>query len=486
MAVDNRDKLEIVFGAVSGSVENARDWAARSDTLFVRSQDQVAIFTEKATGAKLTALEAFDAFGFELLAEAVDLGSAVITRDLNEPAATLRERREQLGLNYADLATATGLDRSEIERSENSRVRTPVRTLQRLCEVLALDERYIGFRHGAAGDGQLGVRLKSLHTSATRFSPRVVTTLAESAWVAATHFRIDAHLGFTTQLPKDFQPSTNYGNAASPAWKIGYSLAKRTREILGLTESSPVDNLRDLCCRLHIPVVQVLLPESVAGATIAAGDRRAIVVNTRGANSNVWVRRATIAHELGHLLWDPDEKLQRLRVDLYTDVNRSSWNATDYVEQRANAFSIAFLAPPLGVQGVFSSYDSHEDGLRAVMETFGISATAARFHIRNSIAPAPSFATIRKKAAEPSDEWNAREFFTADYFPIKSTPIPRRGEFAAAVVVAECNREISIDTAATYLRSSVPEYLSAKQGILDLFPAYLPYCRSNPPAIAQE
>ena len=60
----------------------------------------------------------------------------------------------------------------------------------------------------------------------------------------------------------------------------------------------------------------------------------------------MWIRRATLAHELGHLLYDPDSRLQNVCVDSYIGSRKDPQTyESDFVEQRANAFAIAFLAP---------------------------------------------------------------------------------------------------------------------------------------------
>ncbi len=67
--------------------------------------------------------------------------------------------------------------------------------------------------------------------------------------------------------------------------------------------------------RLGIPIIQVKLPPAIAGATISSHGQRGIVLNVRGVNTNVWIRRTTLAHELAHILFDPDAKLESVRVD---------------------------------------------------------------------------------------------------------------------------------------------------------------------------
>ena len=75
-------------------------------------------------------------------------------------------------------------------------------------------------------------------------------------------------------------------------------------------------------------------------------------MNLHGDNQNPLVRRATIAHEFAHLLYDPDEYLNKVTVDTYEGLEYNPKIGPDiadsehyHVEQRANAFAISFLAP---------------------------------------------------------------------------------------------------------------------------------------------
>ena len=214
--------------------------------------------------------------------------------------------------------------------------------------------------------------------------------------------------------------------------------------------------------KLGIPVIQARLPNRIAGATVMTtnddGDEvRGVVLNTVGENENVWIRRATLAHELGHLLYDPDERLQNVRVDSYDDSQRDPQAySTDYVEQRANAFAIALLAPNEGVRQLAPPPIS-EESVYNVMHTFGISQTAARYHIanchyRNFNVPQGII------ESEPSDEQTAAENFTVDYFPLNDTPEQRRGRFAGMVATAYQENFISAHTGALYLDCKVDDF----------------------------
>ena len=226
--------------------------------------------------------------------------------------------------------------------------------------------------------------------------------------------------------------------------------------------------------RLGIPVVQAALSQTVAGATIAAddgdgGQARGIVLNTAGDNRNVWVRRATLAHELGHLLFDPDARLESLRVDSYAgNATDPQGSGRDSVEQRANAFAAAFLAPLPAVRRTAPAPPGPETVAKTMRE-FGISLTAACYHIRNAHYrqyDMPSVAGIRE---EPSDEQTAAENFAIARFPLEGTSEQRRGRFA--YLVARCRKEgiLSPDTAALYLQCPAAELDSKLDLVTDLF-----------------
>ena len=232
-------------------------------------------------------------------------------------------------------------------------------------------------------------------------------------------------------------------------------------------EADPVASMREFVeSTLGIPVVQADLPQRIAGAIIAAPDsdnksRRGIVLNTTGFNKNPLVRRATLAHEVGHLLFDSEQRLETVRVDSYAGLagNPEQPGLVDYVEQRANAFAISFLAPAEAVRALIEPPLSERDVADTVTR-FGISLTAAQFHIKNAYSmdyPIPIATTL------PIDEnkWRAVEDYGVDYFPIEATPILRRGRFSGLVVAALRQRLLSIDTAASYLNCS-NELLQAK------------------------
>jgi Zn-dependent peptidase ImmA (M78 family) len=449
MMVRPEKELEEVFGGTSkGATEKER--AASSLRVYVRSQVQLAEDNDRATGHRLSAREALDLYGWDVLKRVAEEGSARLVSKIDEPAATLEARRKALNLSFDQVAKSAEVTPKTVEQAEKAGHLSSIRDLERIAQALALDEHLLGVVPGAKGDQGLGVRLREFAQlrDARRFSPTDVLALTEAAWVISRQSDLARTLG-EMNLKSGFVPNEDYNY---PTYERGYALAQQARKQLNIGENEPIRSLKELAEeRLGIPVVQQAMAERFAGATIANGRDRGVVVNERGQNSNVWVRRMTLAHEVGHLLWDPDTRLDRLKVDQYDDISYAKSVTRDPVEVRTNAFAISFLAPPGGIKDVVSRTSDTSQAVGDAMMHFGISATAAKYHVKNVSGLDTSTLPIRDLPS-PSDDWIGRENFTLDWFPQPSTPISRRGRFALLVARAHDKGLISADTAALYLK----------------------------------
>ena len=452
----NGDVLDLVFGSDSRGMDLASR-AASSNVQFVRSQVQLAPASEHARGRRLTATEALSTFGWQALVTAATEGSFPFITDPREPAATLKTRRAALGLNEAQVARAAGVDPTIVSEAETPGRRSAVRDLEQIAQALALDERVLGYVPNAKGDRHLGVRLRELTSdkAVNRFTASVVMGLSEAAWVVARQNSLSAALGEAPDALVSGEAQRDW-NYAYPSWEQGLRLAGKTRALLGLGDR-PIASVRRLMeDQLGIPLVQLSLDGRFAGATLANEGTRGVVINERGANGNVRVRRMTLCHELGHLLWDPEQCLDRLTVDDYEGIERDYKDAKpDRVEIRANAFAVAFLAPPDEVRRLTNQAAAADDAVRAVMESFGISFSAARHHIRNLTGVVTNH--VRPWDA-PFDPWTTAENLTIDFFPIRTTPISRRGRFANRVVQAHARGLVSSDTASMMLRCPTGQF----------------------------
>lgn len=460
-------ELELVFGIGSRGT-TLRERANTATVKFVRSQLQLAHASPNATGRILTASEALEIFGWETLRSVGLERSAPLLKSHQEPSHTLRARREQLGLSVDDIARRIRITSKEIAQIETPRTRFPIRTLERLAQALALDERSLGFKPNADANMQLGVRLRQLADQAdvTGFTSATVLQLAEAAWVIDREYELKAALN--EPIGKRTSPDNRY---APRAYEVGYGLARITRrKFLSLEDDQPVESMRRIIQdNFGIPLIQERMNPQLAGATLANGSRRGILVNERGLNSNVWVRRMTMCHELGHLLWDSDEHLQQVCVDQYAELEQNEQSSQrDSAEIRANAFAIAFLAPQVGVQAIADRTKDIVDALTEVIRVYGISPTAARYHFTN-VTGRRIPQNLRLPHLEPEAHWIAAENLSIDFFPLHDTPLSRRGRFAEYVARLHELNAISDDTAAMYLGVDEAQVAQALPRIRELF-----------------
>lgn len=459
--------LDLAFG--SGTDADPESRARASDRTFVRSMDQLAEASDRATGRRLTAWEALRAYGLDTLAEVGAEGAALLSDGPRAAGRLLRDRRELLELSPRNVANAANISVKAVEDAEAFK-RVPIRQLERMARALGLDERWVSFRPDPPpGNEQLAIRLRSIGQDHARMSAATVSGIAEAAWVATTQLRLQRALGIHPERP-DISPSPNYGGPGYPAYMHGYWLARDTRQRLGLG-TDPIPSLRELAeDTLGIPVIQAELNSSIAGVTVEAGDDRAIVLNIEGRNRQVFVRRSTLAHELGHLLYDPAAYLQRLRVDDYDQLERAPHEIPDRVEQRANAFSVEIIAPRDAALRLFEA--DGDDPLSDVMDAFGISFTAARYQIWNALerkVPLEELTADPRRRPDPG--WEAREAYTVDYHPVRNIRPSRAGRFSAVVFRAAEDGLISWDTATEMLESNGPEELKRCAAAMhDLFP----------------
>lgn len=449
------ERLQAVFGR--GVDTSTPEAAARSSAeRFVIGRTQLSLVEagRNPQGHVITAFEALEEFGVDLLEEAVEFGSAVIASHPNVIASSLKKRRVALGLDIHQLAKRLQIapeTLKEIEANDYSEV--PLQEMQRIAFALGLDERRIAFRPDLTVDA-VAARLKTLGVIGAKpggLNANAVLSMAEAASIIRVQYQLQDWLGVQSDA-SHFSPNRNYGSSLNPAWNVGYVLADAAREELGLG-LSVIRSMRELVEEhLGIPVVQAEMSQRIAGATISVsvGDgkkRRGVILNTVGHNENPWVRRATLAHELGHLLYDPEQELEAVRVDSYQSVEADPHDG-DYVEQRANAFAIALLAPVGEVRRQTGGRITWDEVGR-IASHYGISVTAAGYHVENA-----NFRTEMLPAGTvhetPSDEWFAAENFALDYFPVPDIPPMRRGRFLGLVLNAWKAGLISGATAAAY------------------------------------
>ena len=349
----------------------------------------------------------------------------------------------------------------DISNLETGLSRIPAKSLTKICSALSLNEYQVGFEELSEKDRDRGYRFKQLKWDrehpGRQLSKPSAFSLLEDAWLISKQNDLKNMLEKKPGFQTAFKPDYDYGGYNLPAWKIGYELASKTRRILGISPREPIANLRSLVEEeLQIPLIQDELSPKIAGATVQSGDDRGIVINIKGKNFNTWSGRLTIAHELGHLLWDPDQKLETVIVDQHERLSEAPWSTNNPVEQRANAFAIEFLAPQSAIRDRFSEYTHPPDDIYDYMVEFGVSFTAARYHVWNANHRIWELEEIASRAVKASEDWDGRERFLTTYLPSQELEaagfgMNRRGRFLSYVVDAKRDRLISEDTAALFL-----------------------------------
>ena len=425
-----------------------------------------------ATGRRLTRHEVLEAYGSSVFPEIEEHLSAILLKTTDAIEHALRTQRDELGVTRGHLASAANVSPEVVEAAETFADQVSIRDLEHIAFVLGLDPAQLSYHERAGADPELGVRLRVLTRTAsipseTRMSPGTVLRFSEAASIIVAQSRLQDWLKKPREVT-GFEPSSDFG---PPAWSAGYDLAAQAREQLGIG-LKPIRSMREMVeDRLGIPVVQVELPAAIAGATISVSGSRGIVLNVRGANTNVWIRRTTLAHELAHLLFDPEARLASVRVDSYEEMQRNTEETAgsqDDVEQRANAFAVEFLAPRESVRQLSDVTAVTAESIQNVMYQFGIGRAAARYHVRNAWYGQAELPPEYSIGATPTDEQKAAEDFTQDFFPVQGIPGQRRGRFATLAAEAVADGLITADTAAQYLACSEREFEKALPYLLDL------------------
>lgn len=449
-----RSKFDIVFGKES-SGESPERRAASSQSRFVRSQHQLSVYREGATGRVVNAQEALRLVGWENLQGLAEYSAIPLLIRSDEPYRSIDKQLRNLGLSLKDVARKIRWS-NDLTRKLELKRQIPFKELERLARTIGLEGDKLGITVDAAADIETGVRLRTYRNSdPKRFTVSTVLGLAEAAWTIQKQFELAKLIGqqdANVVRRLGFEPSAEYGSPLTKTYQEGYRLARQARRLLNIPADKPITSVKELIeVDLCIPVIQLEIHSELAGATVSSNSYRGIVINLKGDNANPLARRMTMAHELGHLLWDPDQRLNRLVVDKYDSIIRdavTSGSPLDAVERRANAFAIEFLAPGDAILQLFENAGGGAAGLERVVSTFGVSKTAIVNHLMNashnridmSRQETPSIST---------DEWEASESLAVPLFDPQTVPVSRRGRFSLYVMKAYESKRISDDTASS-------------------------------------
>lgn len=262
---------------------------------------------------------------------------------LERIGAAIAAERARQGLAAGEL----GIDPAIVAATEAGRSGITTTQLAAVASRLQLDVHAL--REGAVVSlPQPSVFLR--HRTTQDFDDTDLPTLDKALDHARARNALARLIGETPGLFPQHQlaPRGPAGDSSSAPAHQGYQLASELRRALG-NVAGPLDDAR-LVAEAAVGIVVVVRRLSTIGSSafaVKAGDAGAIVLGAFVGLGREPHARVAIAHELCHLLFDPDTGGVNLVIDYEIDRHAS------LIEQRARAFAAELLLP--------------EDGLRALL-----------------------------------------------------------------------------------------------------------------------
>ncbi len=274
------------------------------------------------------------------------------------------------------LPELSGLSRQRVDAIQRGADYTTTE-FERLCRALAVDPVVL-YRGGETDPRRSPARFRAA-ISTGRPTGADLRLLALATEVGITLGHLAERLGRPNIIPQRRRVVPVDASNAGPQ---GYDLGHAARAAL-TGDDGPLDSLTGTLRSLGVHVVGVRFrSDGIDGASIwTPGALPVILINrSSGRAGHPGALRATLAHELGHLLHDAGE------ADLTTVV---SWgwrgNHAERIEARARGFAPAFLAPRAAVQAwaAASTFDDDEQLVHALARRWGLSFEGAAWHAKN-------------------------------------------------------------------------------------------------------
>ena len=189
----------------------------------------------------------------------------------------------------------------------------------------------------------------------------------------------------TPELDDLVEPATAIVRSAAdePPYAQGHELAAWLRTQPGIAGTTGRVNPDDLLKSWGVPVVEVGLGMLNVDAIGCWGPNHgpAVLLNTdRRHAGNSGRRRATLAHEICHLLVDRATSLPLVEV--------LGGRTAEHVEQRAGAFAAELLLPrDLAGKGFLSFGGDDERAAKSLRARYGVSSALLGWQVRNAQVP---------------------------------------------------------------------------------------------------
>ncbi|SBV24662.1 Zn-dependent peptidase ImmA, M78 family [Micromonospora krabiensis] len=236
----------------------------------------------------------------------------------------VRQARLSLGISQQDLAAMVGLDRTMLAKVEAGSRRLDGLELARLSRALKVSMEYLIEPPPAVLSRRAAPLTEQTDTEAARSSERLEIAMVE--WLRNVQQLLELGVLRARPLLRYPYPVASEDDARQAA--------RWLRQRFGLGDE-PIGSIMDVCERAGQWVLVTDLPGD--GASLIEGDIAVAVVSTTGDPGR---RRATAAHELGHLIIGDEYS-----ADLGVSASRAEREAV------IDAFAAELLLPVQAVAG---------------------------------------------------------------------------------------------------------------------------------------
>ncbi len=293
-----------------------------------------------------------------------------------ELGKALAQMRGLWGLSIEQCASRAGQSVDTIEAAESGDIEAGA--LDGLARLYALD--LDALREGTVlpMEASTNATVFLLHGAYTDFDARDLGVLGRAMRAARAMTALSAAMGEGEPLRRrlQFTPIAPAGPRSRDAARQGYKLARMVRERLGLG-GEPLGDMRALleenlgiAVLLDDLVSRDLRAASILDAYRAAG-AAVLAAHHPDLERNPALARVYLAHELGHLLFDPGEPGSiRLVLDNHSHSTPGSRHAA-LLESRAKGFAAELLIPSAGLEALFGAPLEPESSLGGAREMVG-------------------------------------------------------------------------------------------------------------------
>jgi Zn-dependent peptidase ImmA (M78 family) len=286
--------------------------------------------------------------------------------------ARLRLQREALGLSLADTAALAQLAAVVLEAAEADQQQLTWGGLVQVARALVVDPEVL---LGLQSQPPLQLRCRTPDGATVTLGGHDTRLLALAARTARAVWPLAQALG---------KPSTVHARRSprqvgldQPPFRQGYALGEAARPWF-TADAQPIPSVQGLLERHGIHVGFLELSDAQIDAVALIDDDMVplVLLNRRSTRSARPVsRRAVMAHELCHLLFDAGVDVKNL-----VHVSFHAWHLD--IEQRARAFAPSFLAPQAALARQAS--EDGQDLVHRLATTWGLSVEGAVWHAKNA------------------------------------------------------------------------------------------------------